>query len=415
LQSKGDEKAIDLAKQLREQGKLETQRLMNVLGGTPDTQQVTEMAGPYTGNVPMPTATQTILGKPGDARLAFSEALNMNSPQAKALLPRLAEEAFKKPKWEKASFTDEKTGRIREGVIDMNSPRPIDTFQIGGVKPEMSAYERASLNMRGAELADQGIYGYGAPVSMPMGQPQGVSQGQPMARQPGMPQAMPSGQGMPAAQTAEQKYTPAVLPTYQYNPSLSPRQNREQAVKFSEQNQKNIKNAQESFDTLKSAAQILSSGLPSSGRLENIATGVQEFFGKETPQAKTDSQLTILAQKLTQQVPRFEGPQSNVDVASYQAAAGDLGNPNKTIGTRLAAAQTLIDLNKKYYPNGDWDNIDLGGPVTTRQTLLKGEQRFDPATFSQGLNPQDKEAFNWARRNPTDPRAAQINQRLGIR
>jgi hypothetical protein len=401
LQSKGDEKALDLAKQLREEGKLETQRLMNVWGGTE--------------------------GQPGDAKLAFAEALNMNSPQARALLPRLSEEAFKKPKWEKASFTDGKTGRVREGVIDINAANPIATFQIGGVKPEMSAYERASLNMRGAELADQGIPGYGAPVSMPMGQPQGrpqgVPQGQPMGQPMGQPQAqpmgrqpsMPTGQAMPVAQSAEQKFTPAVLPTYQYNPDLSPRQNREQALEFSKQNQKNIKNAQESFDTLKSASQILSSGLPSSGRLENIATGVREFFGSESEQAKADSRLTILAQKLTQQVPRFEGPQSNVDVASYQAAAGDLGNPNKTIGTRLAAAQTMVDLNKKYYPNGDWDSIDLGGPITTRQTFLKGEQRFDPATFSQGLNPQDREAFNWARRNPTDPRAAQINQRLGIR
>jgi hypothetical protein len=157
LQSKGDEKAIDLAKQLREQGKLETQRLMNVWGGTPESQQVTEMAGPYTGNVPMPTATQTIPARPGDARLAFSEALNMNSPQARALLPKLAEEAFKKPKWEKAEYTDEKTGKTRQGVIDVNSPNPISTFQVGGVKPEMSAAERATLNMRAAELRFQGV------------------------------------------------------------------------------------------------------------------------------------------------------------------------------------------------------------------------------------------------------------------
>lgn len=97
LQSKGDEKALDMAKKLREEGKLETQRLMNVLGGTPDTQQVTEMAGPYTGNVPMPTATQTIPGKPGDVRLALAEAMNMNTPQAKALIPTLVQRALPEP------------------------------------------------------------------------------------------------------------------------------------------------------------------------------------------------------------------------------------------------------------------------------------------------------------------------------
>jgi len=69
----------------------------------------------------------------------------------------LAAEAFKKPKWEKAEYTDEKTGKVRQGVYDANSDDPIGSFRVGGVKPEMTAYERASLNMRGAELNFQGI------------------------------------------------------------------------------------------------------------------------------------------------------------------------------------------------------------------------------------------------------------------
>jgi hypothetical protein len=73
------------------------------------------------------------------------------------LLPFLAAEAFKKPKWEKAEYTDEKTGKVRQGVYDANSDDPIGSFRVGGVKPEMTAYERASLNMRGAELNFQGI------------------------------------------------------------------------------------------------------------------------------------------------------------------------------------------------------------------------------------------------------------------
>ena len=102
LQSKGDEKALDLAKKLREEGKVETQRLMNVLAGTPEREQVTEMAGPYgvSGagqNVPMPTATQTIPAQPGDARLALAEAMNMSSPQAKALIPTLVQRALPEP------------------------------------------------------------------------------------------------------------------------------------------------------------------------------------------------------------------------------------------------------------------------------------------------------------------------------
>jgi hypothetical protein len=255
-----------------------------------------------------------------------------------------------------------------------------------------------------AELADKGIVGVGG--GMPMG---GMSMGG------GMPMGGGQGGGQAKQVVGDARFMPSTLPTYEYDPTLSPQQNREAQGKFSEDLRKNVKNAKESFDTLKSASQILSSGLPSSGRLESMATGVKEFFGSESEQAKQDSKLTILAQKLTSQVPRFEGPQSNVDVASYQAAAGDLGNSNKTIGSRLAAAQTLIDLNKKYYPNGNWESIDLSGPVTTKQTLLKGQQRFDPVTFRQGLNPEDQAAFDWVRKNPNDPRSSEIKKNLGIK
>jgi hypothetical protein len=231
-----------------------------------------------------------------------------------------------------------------------------------------------------------------------MGQPQGQPQNQPQ----GQPKGQPS-------------YLPSTMPVYQPDPSLSPKQNREQAAEFSKANRKLAENAKSSFDVLKEAASILSSGNPSSGRGENIVTGAREFFGGGGKTSEADAILTIYGTKLTQQVPRFEGPQSDKDTALYTAAGGDVGNPNKPIQTRLAAVKTMIDINKKYYPNGDWDSIDLAGPVTTRQTFLKGQQKIDPATFSQGLNAQDKEAFNWARKNPTDPRAAQINQRLGIR
>lgn len=151
---KAEKAQLDIAKQLREQGVQETQRLMNTFGGRPA----------IAGTPDIPTETyETVKGTPAQAaiaanpKLAYAEAINMTSPQARALLPFLAAEAFKKPKWEKASFTDEKTGKTREGFYDANSPDPIGSFQIGGVKPEMSAYERASLNMRGAELNFQGI------------------------------------------------------------------------------------------------------------------------------------------------------------------------------------------------------------------------------------------------------------------
>jgi hypothetical protein len=173
---KAENAQLNLAKQLREQGVQETQRLMNTFGGRPA----------IAGTPDVPTETyETVRGTPAQAaiaanpKLAYAEAINMQSPQARALLPFLAAEAFKKPKWKEASFTDEKTGRTREGVIDVNSDDPIGSFRIGGVKPEMSAYERQSLNLRAGEQDisranlqfNTGMTAGGTPAITPTGAP----------------------------------------------------------------------------------------------------------------------------------------------------------------------------------------------------------------------------------------------------
>ena len=339
---KADQSLLEMAKAIRGQESVALADYMSQMQGRPATpDKVTEMAGPYTGKVPMPTGT--IAGTPavaGNPMVANMNALqNPNSPAF--LRTHAMTQLVKQPKWEKAEYTDEKTGKTRQGVIDVNSPNPISTFQVGGVKPEMSAYEKASLGMRGAELADQGIGGYGG-GGMPQGTPMGQPSGQPMVSPQGKPNA----------------YAPSSMPVFQPDPYLSPKQNREKAAKFSEENEKLTKNAKNSFEILKEAASTLKTGNPSSGRGENIVTGVREFFGGGGETSKADAILTIYGTKLTQQVPRFEGPQSDKDTALYQASAGDLGNPNKPIPTRLAAVKTMIDLNKKYYPNGDWESID---------------------------------------------------------
>jgi len=205
-----------------------------------------------------------------------------------------------------------------------------------------------------ARLADEGITGYGG------------GSGQPMVRT-GAPVGQPAGQ--PTSQT--NAYAPSSLPVYEPDPTLSPKQNREMAAEFSKENQKLAKNAKNSFDLLKSTAETLRTGNPSSGRGENIITGAREFFGGGGETSKADAILTIYGTKLTQQVPRFEGPQSDKDTALYQAAAGDVGNPNKPIATRLAAVETMIDLNKKYYPKGDWASIDTAMPTQPSASSVK--------------------------------------------
>jgi len=345
---KGDEQAVNLAQRLRAQEMGDIEKFQQMNAGAPS----------QAGNLPLGTTGQAMgsIEEPMGQYKAPVAAIRPN-PQAANLFaassysPALRAMGLKRmtegPKWEKAEYTDEKTGKTRQGVINVNSPDPISTFQVGGVKPEMTAYERTSLNMRGAELADQGIGGYGAPsggqpmvrAGTPMGQTQGVSQGQPV--------------NAPA---------PSVLPTYQTDPTLSPKQNRELAMEFSKKQQANVTNAKDSFDLMKEAGKILSSNAPSSGALSNALTYAGEVvnlpFGARKQESEADAQLKMLSGALTMKQPRFEGPQGVLDVILYQKLAGDLGNANIPIESRLATMKNMVTLQKKYFPSGDWDSID---------------------------------------------------------
>ena len=181
-----------------------------------------------------------------------------------------------------------------------------------------------------------------------------------------------TGGGMPMgnapAQPSKDKFAPAIQPQYQYNPSISPKLNQEAAAKFSETLAKNQTNAKDSFDLMKAASNLLSSEAPSSGRLSNIATGTGELFGISSAASKADSRLNLLSGALTMKQPRFEGPQGVLDVTLYQKLAGDLGNPNIPIATRLGNIEEMINLQKKYYPDGDWDSIS---------TKTQGEAKTD--------------------------------------
>lgn len=116
----------------------------------------------------------------------------------------------------------------------------------------------------------------------------------------------------------------------------------EQAAKIGQR----ARDDSESLMLLKEAAGLLKTA--TSGGADEMLKGAGRFFGYTTEGAKADAKLNVVAGKLVGKVPRFEGPQSNIDVQLYQQMAGDLANPNKTRGERIAAAQGMIDLIKKY-------------------------------------------------------------------
>ena len=347
---KADKAQIDLANRLRQQGVQESQDILATLRGreaTPDVVPQGQTLLDDQGMLTMGSQRGTAAIAP-DLESAYAKSAGAMTAQGRALAPMLAKQLMPdltpEEKRYKAAVKD---GSFKGGFNDfLNQLTEKDKFMI--------AKDRA-------ELADKGIFiGGGAPSG---GMPMGGGQGGGQVRQV----------------TGDAKYMPANLPIYEYNRNLSPAQNRELAGKFEADLQKNVKNAKSAFNAIKDVSEILGSNAPSSGRGENIITGVREFFGRGGEASKTDAQLKVLEQQLVQQVPRFEGPQSDKDVASYKAAAGDVGNPNIPIASRMGALQVLIDLNKKYYPNGDWDSINLN-PPNIKPNILGGTNTYFGAT-----------------------------------
>lgn len=348
-----DRKQQELAQMLRTLGAQESQDVLSTMRGRQAVPEFIPQGQTLLDDQGMPTygAQRGVAGVAPDLEAAYAKAIGARSPQGQALAPLLAKQLMPdltpEEKRYKAARAD---GSFKGGFNDfLNQLTEKDKFMI--------AKDRA-------ELADKGIFiGGGAPSG-------------------GMPMGSGQGGGQVRQVTGDAKYMPANMPVYEPDPSLTNAQNRELQAQFAKDNQKNVKNAKDAFGSIKAVSEILKTNEPSSGLAENIITGTREIFGGGGKQSQADAKLKVLGQKLVQQVPRFEGPQSDKDVASYQAAAGDIGNANKPIAARLAALQVLVDLNKKYYPNGDWDSINLEAPKIV-PNMLGGTNTYFGATVDK--------------------------------
>jgi hypothetical protein len=79
------------------------------------------------------------------------------------------------------------------------------------------------------------------------------------------------------------------------------------------------------------------------GRLVDAAAG---FVGQSTAGSEAIARLKPIADMVLKMVPRFEGPQSDKDTASYKEAAGQLADPNTPTATRKAAGREVLRLMK---------------------------------------------------------------------
>lgn len=71
-------------------------------------------------------------------------------------------------------------------------------------------------------------------------------------------------------------------------------------------------------------------------------------LGVSTDESKAAAQLETLAGWMVANVPRMEGPQSNIDVENYRIMAGRVGDRTVPTSERLAALDVLENLQSKY-------------------------------------------------------------------
>lgn len=83
-------------------------------------------------------------------------------------------------------------------------------------------------------------------------------------------------------------------------------------------------------------------------RTGNAIDTVAGWASVSTKGQQISASLGTLAGQLVALMPRMEGPQSNIDVDMYKEMAGRLGDPNIPVQTRMAALQTIRQLNEKY-------------------------------------------------------------------
>lgn len=116
-----------------------------------------------------------------------------------------------------------------------------------------------------------------------------------------------------------------------------------------------------------------------SGGLNTNMRDLAAYFNYPTESSKIDTQIAPLASVILANVPRFEGPQSDRDVAEYKKAAGDLANSNIPAEARLSALQSLRSLNQKYVEQGN-PAPAAPAPSPSSSSPMEGKTATNPQT-----------------------------------
>lgn len=127
--------------------------------------------------------------------------------------------------------------------------------------------------------------------------------------------------------------------------------------------------------------------------------------GIATPGDLAISKLQPIADMVLKMVPRFEGPQSDKDTQSYKEAAGQLADSSLPTDIRKQAGREILRIMKAR--KGQFVSLAMVDEE------LAAQEEKGAAPESPAAN-KDADAIEWAKSNPSDPRAAQILKLNGM-
>jgi hypothetical protein len=130
-------------------------------------------------------------------------------------------------------------------------------------------------------------------------------------------------------------------------------------------------------DAIKEGGLIDQSTGSGAGRLADISMG---FVGKATPGAIAIGKLQPIADLPLKLVPRFEGPQSNADLKTYQQASAQLADPTLPRAIRKAAGATIVRLMKER--QGQFATKDMAPTV---ENAAKADPKAEAAAYLKSL------------------------------
>jgi hypothetical protein len=116
------------------------------------------------------------------------------------------------------------------------------------------------------------------------------------------------------------------------------------------------------------------------------------LVGKSTAGAEAAGALAPVYDIVLKMVPRFEGPQSDKDTASYNKAAGDFANPNIPINRKMAAAKEIRRLLAARKDQFITKDMAASGDVPASATPDKAPAGVDPSVWGV-MTPEEKKLW----------------------